>query len=154
MNSIGHIFFAQILLLILNRQYATPAALIATGIASILIDLEHIPKMGHAIRTGRFGPSSRTRWHEMRGLFAFMSASLGVTFLSEPIGRSLLIGFVSHYFLDFLTRPTRPLFPREKEAIFLKLAPQSLRGLVIYDTILTTVMGVIWVWSLQGMRLL
>ena len=66
----------------------------------------------------------------------------------------MLIGFVSHYILDFLTRPTRPLFPIEKEVVFLKLAPRGMRELVIYDTILTIVIGVIWVWNLHDLRLL
>lgn len=154
MNSLGHIFFAQILLLSFYRCSASPTTLIVTGIASILVDLEHVPKIGSAIKTGRFPPSSRTRWHEMFGLIVFMSISLGITYFSDPIGRSLLIGFVSHYILDFLTRPTRPLFPIEKEVVFLKLAPRSLRELVIYDTILTIVMGVIWVWSLHDLKLL
>lgn len=154
MNTLGHIFFAQILLLSFYRYSASPTNFIVTGIASILVDLEHVPKIGHAIKTGRFSPSSRTRWHEMFGLIVFMSISLGITYFSDPIGRSLLIGFVSHYILDFLTRPTRPLFPIEKEVVFLKLAPRGMRELVIYDTILTIVIGVIWVWNLHDLKLL
>ncbi len=154
MNTLGHVFFAHILLLSFYRYSASPTTLIVTAIASILVDLEHIPKIGRAIKTGRFPPSSRTRWHEMFGLIVFMSISLGITYFSDAIGRSLLIGFVSHYILDFLTRPTRPLFPLGKEVVFLKLAPRSLRELVFYDAILTTVIGVIWVWSLHDIRLL
>lgn len=154
MNTIGHILFAHILVLFAARDDVSLTTLIVTGLASVLIDLDHITKVGHAIKKGRFGPSTRTRWHELFGLFVFMSISVYVSVFSASIGRSLLIGFVSHYFLDLLTRPTRPLYPMSEKLVFLKLAPRGLRELVAYDAILTIVMGVIWVWSLHDLGLL
>jgi hypothetical protein len=123
--------------------------MIITGLASILIDLEHVSKLGLAIKTLRFSPTTRTRWHELYGLFVIMSVSAVILFFSASVGRCLLIGFVSHYFLDLLTRPTRPLYPLSEITIFLGLAPRGLRKLVVYDTILTAAMGVIWAWSLH-----
>jgi len=153
-NSIAHILFAHILLFFGAREYVTPTTIIITGIAAVLVDLEHIPRLGLALKTRRFSPSTRTRWHELYGLFVSMSISTGISFLSAPIGRSLLIGLVSHYFLDMLMRPTRPLYPMSKELVFLGLAPRKLRELVAYDTLLTIIMGVIWAWSLHDLGFL
>ena len=154
MNSIGHIFCAHLLLLLWAGEDVSLTTLIVTGVASVLIDLDHIMKVGLTVKTGRFGPGTRTRWHELFGLFILMSVSVGISFFSASIGRSLLIGFVTHYFLDLLTRPTRPLFPMSEKLVFLKLAPTNLRRLVAYDTLLTVIMGVIWVWSLHDLGLL
>jgi len=154
MNTIGHIFFAHILLIFLNCSNISPVTLIVSGLSSVLVDLDHITKVGLAFKKGRFGPLVRTRWHELYGLFIFMSFSFIVSLFSVFIGRSLLIGFVSHYFLDILTRPTRPLYPLSDKLIFLKLAPSNLRKLIIYDAVLTMIMGVIWVWSLHDLSLL
>ena len=149
MNTIGHLLCAQILLFSGAHDCVSLNTMIITGLASILIDLEHVPKLGLAIKTLRFSPTTRTRWHELYGLFVFMSVSAVILFFSASIGRCMLIGFVSHYFLDLLTRPTRPLYPMSEKTISLGLAPRGLRELVVYDTILTIAMGVIWAWSLH-----
>jgi len=148
-NTIGHLLCAQILLFFGAHEHVSLNTMIITGLASILIDLEHVPKLGLAIKTLRFSPTTRTRWHELFGLFVLMSISTVVLFFSASIGRCMLIGFVSHYFLDLLTRSTRPLYPMSEKTIFLGLAPRSLRELVVYDTVLTIAMGVIWAWSLH-----
>lgn len=149
MNSIGHLLFAQILLFFGAHSRVSLNTIIITGLASILIDLEHVPRLGQAMKTLRFSPTTRTRWHELYGLFVLMSISTLVLFFSASVGRCLLIGFVSHYFLDLLTRPTRPLYPMSEKTIFLGLAPRGLRELVVYDTVLTITMGVIWAWRLH-----
>ena len=149
MNTIGHLLCAQILLFFGAHDYISITSMIITGLASILIDLEHVPKLGLAIKTLRFSPTTRTRWHELFGLFVLMSISTVILFFSASIGRCMLIGFVSHYFLDLLTRSTRPLYPLSEKTIFLGLAPRGLRELVVYDAILTITMGVIWAWSLH-----
>lgn len=134
------------------RDDVSLMTLIVTGVASVLIDLDHVTKVGLAVKTGRFGPSARTRWHELFGLFILMSVSIGISFFSASVGQSLLIGFVSHYVLDLLTRPTRPLYPMSEKLVFLNLAPTNLRRLVVYDTILTIFMGVVWfgAFTIQG----
>ena len=154
MNTIGHILCAHILLFFSAHDRVSLRTLIVTGLASILIDLEHVPRVKLAIKTRRFSPSTRTRWHELFGLFVLMFISTVISFFSASIGRSLLIGFVSHHFLDLLTRPTRPLYPMSEKVIFLGFMPRSFRELVVYDTILTIVMGVIWAWSLHDLGFL
>ena len=150
LNPIGHIFLANFLLLFGAHSYVSPTILIVTGNASTLSDLDHIPWLRLAIKTRRFGTEARTRWHELPGLLLSMAISIVITYFSASLGRSLLIGFVSHYFLDLLTRPTRPFYPISEKVVFLELAPRSLRKLIVYDTVLTEVMGVVWIWSLHG----
>ena len=154
MNTIAHALFANILLLLGAPEMATPANLVVNALAGVAVDLDHIPKLGKAVRTLRFGQSSRTRWHELQGLLASMLISVLATLLSPEIGRVILVGAVSHYFLDLATRPTRPLYPLTDATVFLEMAPTSLRGLFAYDTVLTVTMGVIWLWSLNGLGLL
>ncbi len=150
MNPIGHIFLAHLLLLFGVRSYVSPTTLIVTGVASTLADLDHIPWLRLAIKTRRFTAEARTRWHELPGLLLSIAISISIMYFSASLGRSLLIGFVSHYFLDLLTRPTRPFYPMSEKVVFLELAPTSLRKLVVYDLILTAIMGVVWIWSLHG----
>jgi len=153
-NTIAHALFANILLLVGAPELATPYYLVVNALAGVAVDLDHIPKLGKAVRTLRFGQSSRTRWHELQGLLASMLISMLASLLSPELGRALLIGAVSHYFLDLATRPTRPLYPLSESTVFLGMAPSSLRGLFAYDTVLTAAMGVIWIWSLRGLGLL
>ena len=83
-----------------------------------------------------------------------MIISVLTTLHSPELGRVLLMGAVSHYFLDLATRPTRPLYPLSDATVFLELAPMSLTGLFAYDVVLTVTMGVMWLWSLNGLGLL
>jgi membrane-bound metal-dependent hydrolase YbcI (DUF457 family) len=121
-----------------------------TSLASVITDLDHILHLRTAMKTYRFKSETRTRWHELPGLLVAMIVSTIITFFSAPLGRSLLIGFVSHYFLDLLTRPTRPFYPLSERVIFLGLAPRNLKKLTAYDTVLTVIMGVILIASLYG----
>ena len=154
MNTIAHVLFANILLMMGAPELATPANLVINAFAGVAVDLDHIPKLGKAVRTLRFGQSSRTRWHELQGLLVSMVISVLASLFYPELGRVLLIGAVSHYFLDLATRPTRPLYPLSESTVFLEMAPISLRGLFAYDTVLTAAMGVIWLWSLSGLGLL
>jgi hypothetical protein len=120
-----------------------------TSIASIITDLDHILHLRTAMKTRRFKSETRTRWHELHGLLLAMITSTIIMLFSEPLGRSLLIGFVSHYFLDLLTRPTRPFYPLNEKVVFLGLAPRNLKKLTAYDTVLTVIMGVILIASLH-----
>jgi hypothetical protein len=106
------------------------------------------------MKTRRFKSETRSRWHELSGLLVAMSISITVMLFSASLGRSLLIGFVSHYFLDFLTRPTRPFYPLNEKVVFLGLAPRNLKKLTAYDTVLTVILGVILIVGLQGQGLL
>jgi len=83
-----------------------------------------------------------------------MIASVAFMFFSEPLGRAILIGFVSHYFLDLLTRPTRPFYPLSEKVVFLGLAPRNLKKLTAYDAVITALFGVILIAGLHGQGIL
>ncbi len=154
MNSVGHVFFANLLLVFGAPSIVSPTTLIVTSIASIITDLDHISHLRTAMKTRRFKSETRTRWHELPGLLLAMSVSLTIMFFSATLGQSLLIGFVSHYSLDFLTRPTRPFYPLSEKVVFLGLAPRNLKKLTAYDTVITVIMGVILIAGLHGQGLL
>lgn len=153
LNSVCHLFFANLLMVFGAPSLVSPTALLITSIAAIIVDMEHVSNLRTAIKTRRFKPETRTRWHELIGLLLTMSISLLIMLFSSTIGRLLLIGFVSHYFLDLLTRPTRPLYPFSKKVVFLGLAPRKLKKLTVYDTIITVTMGAILMVTLHNLGL-
>lgn len=154
MNSLGHVFFANLLLVLGAPSIVSPTTLIATSIASIITDLDHIFHLRAAMETRRFKTETRSPWHELTGMLLAMIVSLAIMLDSATLGQSLLIGFVSHYFLDLLTRPTRPFYPFSEKVVFLGLAPRNLKKLTAYDAIITVIMGVILIASLLGQGLL
>jgi hypothetical protein len=150
LNTVGHVFFANLLLVFGAPSMVSPTALVITSIASLITDLEHISHLRVAIKTRRFKSETRTRWHELPGLLLAMSISTTIMFFSATLGRLLLIGFVSHYFLDLLTRPIRPLYPLSERVVFLGLAPRNLKKLTVYDTVVTMIFGLILIAGLFG----
>ena len=150
MNTLAHLFFANMLLVLGAPSIVSPTTLMATSIAAVITDLDHLAHLRTALKTHRFKSETRSRWHELPGLLAAMTASVAVMLFSESLGRSLLIGFVSHYFLDLLTRPTRPFYPVSEKIVFLGLAPRNLKKLTAYDAVLTATFGVILIASLHG----
>jgi hypothetical protein len=128
----------------------SPTTLVVTSIAAVITDLDHLAHLQTALKTHRFKSETRTMWHELPGLLLAMAASVAVTFFSSSVGQSLLIGFVSHYFLDLLTRPTRPFYPLSEKVVFLELAPRNLKKLTAYDAVITATFGVILIAGLQG----
>jgi hypothetical protein len=150
LNTLGHVFFANLLLVFGAPAIVSPTTLMVTSIASVITDLDHIYHLRTAIKTLRFKSETRTRWHELPGLLLAMSISIAIMFFSATLGRSILIGFVSHYFLDLLTRPTRPFYPLSERVMFLGLAPRNLKKLTAYDTVLTVILGVILIVGLHG----
>jgi hypothetical protein len=150
LNTLAHIFFANLLLVFGAPSIVSPTTLIVTSIAAVITDLDHLAHLRTALKTHRFKSDTRTMWHELPGLLLAMLASLSVTFFSTSLGQSLLIGFVSHYFLDLLTRPTRPFYPLNEKVVFLGLAPRNLKKLTAYDAAITATFGVILIAGLQG----
>jgi membrane-bound metal-dependent hydrolase YbcI (DUF457 family) len=150
LNTLAHIFFANLLLVFGAPSIVSPTTLIVTSIAAVITDLDHLAHLRTALKTHRFKSETRTMWHEFPGLMLAMVASLVVTFISASLGQSLLIGFVSHYFLDLLTRPTRPFYPLNEKVVFLGLAPRNLKKLTAYDAVITATFGVILIAGLQG----
>jgi ABC-type multidrug transport system permease subunit len=154
LNTLGHVFFANLLLVFGAPSIVSPTTLMAATLASVITDLDHVLHLRTAMKTHRFKSESRSRWHELPGLLVAMTVSTIVMFFSASLGRALLIGFVSHYFLDLLTRPTRPFYPLSERIVFLGLAPRNLKKLTAYDTVLTVIMGVILIASLHGQGIL
>lgn len=150
MNTLGHVFFANLLLVLGAPSIVSPTTLIVTSLAAVITDLDHILHLRTAMKTYRFKSETRSRWHELPGLMLAMIISTIIMFFSAPLGRSFLIGFVSHYFLDLLTRPTRPFYPLSERVIFLGLAPTNLKKLTAYDALLTVILGAILIASLHG----
>lgn len=150
MNTLGHVFFANLMLVLGAPSIVSPTTLIVTSLAAVITDLDHILHLRTAMKTYRFKSETRSRWHELPGLLLAMIISTIIMLFSAPLGRSLLIGFVSHYFLDLLTRPTRPFYPLSERVIFLGLAPKNLKKLTAYDTLLTVIFGAILIASLHG----
>ena len=150
MNTLGHVFFANLMLVLGAPSIVSPTTLIVTSLAAVITDLDHILHLRTAMKTYRFKSETRSRWHELPGLLLAMIISIIIMLFSAPLGRSLLIGFVSHYFLDLLTRPTRPFYPLSERVIFLGLAPKNLKKLTAYDALLTVIFGAILIASLHG----
>ena len=146
LNTIAHILFANILL----QHYPGDITIVQSllvSFSSVAVDLDHIPKLDNLRRNKRFGPGSRSLWHELPGLLVTSLISFIIMLISEAMGRMLLIGFVSHYFLDMLTRPTRPFYPLTDTTIFLKLAPRKLSNVMLYDLIITFILGLVFYWN-------
>jgi len=112
---------------------------------SVFPDFYHIPYLKRAFRTGRFGVESRSPLHELVGLVLVLSGSL----VAKVVGSQLfLLAFscgLSHFVVDFLTRPSRPLYPFSAKKVDLNLYPKELKEMFIWDAILTTALGLIYV---------
>ena len=148
LNPLGHILFANLLLTYyLDKVSFTEMCMVS--ISGIIVDLDHIPSLGDFMRTKRFGPGVRSRWHEIYGLLASLILSFLIMFISIDVGRILMIGFTSHYFLDMITRPTRPYYPLSEKTVFLKLAPTNHSNLIIYDIVVTAFFGLM-LWLNQS----
>ncbi len=105
-------------------------------LASTIVDTDHIMLFKRALKSKRFGVESRSRFHEFYGLSIGLFVLYLLSFLTE-ISMPLMAAFVSHYTVDFLTRPTRPFYPFKKDVCDFKLYPRSLKGIAVFDTVLT-----------------
>jgi len=109
----------------------TPAYVSAL-IASVLPDLDHVPHLLRALRSGRFGPGSRSPLHELPGLAIYSATAL--VLCHWGLGAPFMAGIATHYLLDYGTRPVRPAHPLSERVVFYGLAPRrDLRALVYYD---------------------
>lgn len=119
---------------------------ILTGVFfSVFADLDHIPHLPKAFRTGRFGVEARSPLHEIPGLALILIGSMfaDVVF-SHPFHLTFGCG-LSHFVVDLLTRPCRPLYPFSAREVDLKLYPRGLREMFIWDAIFTVGLGLIYV---------
>jgi hypothetical protein len=116
-------------------------------IFSVIPDIDHIPHLGKALKTGRFGVGSRSTLHELVGLALITTGSLIINVAYPHLFPLTLSCGLSHYAIDLLTRPSRPLYPFSTREVDLKLYPRGLREMIIWDTILTAGLGLIYVMT-------
>ncbi|MFC2154182.1 metal-dependent hydrolase [Candidatus Altiarchaeota archaeon] len=136
MNTPSHIFVS----LLIGLQFTQdPLMLFIAVLAGILPDLDHLPHITKALKTGRFGSSSRSFFHELIGLSIFTTLSLFTGDLFPLVFFPLL----SHYLLDYMTRPTRPFYPFDKRELHLGIYPKSLKWMTIIEVPLTCLLGLI-----------
>jgi len=111
---------------------------------SIIPDFDHVPHLINALKTGRFGVKSRSSLHELVGLALILSGSLIVKAVRPHLFPLTFSCGLSHFVVDFLTRPSRPLYPFSTREVDLKLYPRGLREMIIWDAILTVGLGLIY----------
>lgn len=140
MNLIFHILLG-ILLTILLFPKPTIFIYLIMILTSTITDADHIKFINKAIKSKRFGVQSRSRFHELYGLVIGLFILFLLSFLTE-IALPLTIAFMFHYISDYLTRSTRPFYPFKKEICHFNLYPKSLKGITIFDTIITG--GLAW----------
>jgi len=139
MNLIAHILASYLTV----RCFTEDPNLILLGVLiGLLPDIDHVGHTIRAIRTGRYGTESRSRFHELYGLGVF---STGIMILSYVYGNFAIMFFplLVHYLLDFLTRPTRPFYPYNKTIMHFSLYPKTLKNMIIADILFT---GGLFIW--------
>ena len=112
---------------------------------SVFPDFDHIPYLRKAFRTGRFGVESRSSLHELVGLVLVSLGSLAVGVIHPQLS---VLGFccgLSHFVVDLLTRPSRPLYPFSTREVDLNVYPRGLRDMFVLDAILTVALGLVYV---------
>ncbi len=111
---------------------------------AVFPDFDHIPHLEKALMTGRFGIESRSPLHELVGLVLVASGALIVNVAYSHLFLLTLSCGLSHFIVDFLTRPCRPLYPFSDKRVTLNLYPMELKKMFACDTILTVTIGVIY----------
>jgi len=141
-----NIIFHALLGLLLAKLFGISSipSIIMGVLFSVFPDFDHIPYLKRAFRTGRFGVESRSPLHELVGLVVVLSGSLVVKVVFSHL---FLLAFscgLSHFVVDFLTRPSRPLYPFSAKKVDLNLYPRGLREMFVCDAILTVAIGLIY----------
>ena len=142
-----NIIFHALLGLLLAKLFgisSIPSILMGV-LFSVFPDFDHIPYLKMAFRTGRFGVESRSPLHELVGLVLVLSGSLVVKVVCSHLFLLTFSCGLSHFVVDFLTRPCRPLYPFSVKKVDLKLYPRGLKEIFIWDAILTIALGIIYV---------
>ena len=141
MNLVAHLLASYLV----ARQLTSDPFLLAAGVLfGLLPDIDHLSHTKRAIRTGRYGTESRSRFHELYGLALF---SAFIMILSFFFGNFAVMFFplLVHYLLDFLTRPTRPLYPYDKTVMHFSLYPKSMKNMIVADILFT---GGLLIWTI------
>lgn len=135
MNLFAHMF-AGIIIALLFFSHSDFMLILITVLLATFIDLDHIPYLKKAVKTKKFGYESRSIFHELFGLSIGLIMFVITSFYFYVM--PFCLAFISHYFLDMLTRPTRPLYPFRKDVCHFNMYPKSPIGLVIADIIVTS----------------
>lgn len=143
MNIIFHALLGLLLAKLLGIS-SIPDVLIGILFA-VFPDFDHVLYLKKAFKTGRFGVESRSPLHELVGLILVLCGSLVVKIAYSHLFLLVFSCGLSHFVVDFLTRPCRPLYPFSNKGVDLNLYPKGLREMFVYDTILTIVLGTIYV---------
>jgi membrane-bound metal-dependent hydrolase YbcI (DUF457 family) len=120
-----------------------PKIIILAVIVGLLPDLDHIPHVGRALKTGRFGSQSRSRYHELYGLTLISILAAATGYIAPALAPVILLPYLAHQLMDYLTRPTRPFSPVDDTEVHMELYPKSLAGLTVADAVVTAAM-IIW----------
>ena len=142
MNMIFHALLGMLLAKLSGISFI-PNVLLGV-LFSVFPDFDHIPYLEKAFKTGRFGVESRSPLHELVGFIFVLFGSLVVKVVYSHL---FLLAFscgLSHFVVDFLTRPCRPLYPFSKKEVDLNLYPRGLKEMFVCDTILTVALGLIY----------
>ncbi len=139
MNAIFHILLGLLLAKLFGIS-SIPSILIGV-LFSVFPDFDHIPYLKRALRTGRFGVESRSLLHELVGFVLVVTGSLVVKVVYSPLFLLAFSGGIGHFVVDFLTRPSRPLYPFSGKEVDLNLYPRGLREMFVCDAILTAAMS-------------
>ena len=142
MNIVFHALLGMLLAKILGVSSITDV--LAGVLFSVFPDIDHIPNLLKAFRTGRFGVESRSPLHELLGLALVLSGSLVVKVIYPHLFVLTFSCGLSHFIIDFLTRPFRPLYPFSNKEVDLHLYPRRLKGMFVWDDILTAALGLIY----------
>jgi len=142
MNIIFHALLGLLLAKLLGIS-SIPDILIGV-LFSVFPDFDHIPHLEKAFKTGRFGVESRSPLHELVGLALVLSGSLVVKVAHSHLFLLTLSCGLSHFIVDFLTRPCRPLYPFSKKEVDLNLYPRGLKEMFVCDMILTVALGLMY----------
>ena len=136
MNTIAHILLS----FLIGRHFTSdPTLLLVAVLLGNLPDLDHISHISNAARTGRFGPGSRSRFHELYGLSLISVLFVPVALLRHEL-LFLYYPLLSHYLADFLTRPTRPLYPVNSAEMHGSIYPRSFFWMSFADVLVTLVL--------------
>jgi membrane-bound metal-dependent hydrolase YbcI (DUF457 family) len=113
---------------------------------SVFPDIDHILHLEKAIKSRRFGVESRSVLHEAIGLVVTLSCSIYIKMVWPHIFLLTLSCGLSHFIIDFLTRPSRPLYPFSNKVVDLKLYPRELKEMLLWDSIMTICLILIYIY--------
>ena len=142
MNIIFHALLGLLLAKVLGINLILD---ISVGVLfSVFPDFDHIPYLKKAFKTGRFGVESRSPLHELLGLVFVLLGSLVVNAVYSHLFLLVISSGLSHFLVDFLTRPCRPLYPFSSKRVDLNIYPRGLKKMFVLDTFLTIALGLIY----------